>query len=147
MTEENEVTVIFFYVDFTLFYCVPLIPIIVLYYYVTKSLRQARPRANLQGHVNIRRRKQNQKFFAITTSIVSACFICWTPYYLVRFLLNFKPSLLTGSECKMLVSYLFFPLVSTVINPVILFLFGTNYRATLSSCFVCLCNSSRNRAH
>lgn len=87
------------------------------------------------------------KLFAITTSIVSACFICWTPYYLVRFLLNFKPSLLTGSECKMLVSYLFFPLVSTVINPVILFLFGTNYRAALSSCFVCLCNSSRNRAH
>ena len=149
MTKENDVTVIFFYVVFTLFYCVPLITIIVLYYHITKSLRQARPRANLQGHVNIRRRKQNQKFFAITTSIVSACFICWTPYYVVGFLLNFKPSLLTGSECKILVilSYLFFPLVSTVINPVILFLFGTNYRAALSSCFVCLCKSSRNRAH
>ena len=62
MTEENDLTVIFFYVDFTLFYFIPLITITVLYYYITKSMRQAEPRANLQGHVNIRRRKQNRNF-------------------------------------------------------------------------------------
>ena len=149
MTEVNDLTVIFSHVDFTLLYCVPLITITVLYFYITKSLRQGGPCANLQGHVNIRRRKQNRKIFAITTSIASSFFICWTPYNVVRSLVIFKPSLLTGSECKILVilSYIFFPLVSTVINPIILFLFGTNYRAALSSCFNCPCKSSRNRAH
>ena len=149
LLEINDITVIHFYVDFTLLYCVPLITVTVLYYYITKSLRQAGPRVNLQGHVNIRRRKQNQKTFAITTSIVSSCFICWTPYFVVGFLAIFKPSLLTGSECKIpvILSDPFFPLVSTVINPIILFLFGTNYRAALSSCFNCPCKSSRNRAH
>ena len=149
LLEINDLAVIQFYVDFTLLYCVPLITVTVLYYYITKSLRQAGPRANLQGCVNIRRQKQNKKTLAISISIVSACFIYWTPYILLGFLVIFKPSLLTGSECKILVilSNLFFPLVSTVINPVILFLFGTNYRAALSSCFNCPCKSSRNRAH
>lgn len=134
--EENDFTVVYFYVDLIIFYCAPLITISILYYFIIKSLREARPGDNLGGHVNTRRRKQNQKVFKITISIVSACFICWTPYYMYGFVLIFNPSLVRDKcNLPLMLSYSFFPLASTVIDPAILFLFGTNYRAALRNLF------------
>lgn len=72
---------IYSFVDFILWYCVPLIHIIALYYKIINSLRTPGPGDSMRRH------KQNRKVIKIVISIVAACFICWTPYYVYEFLL------------------------------------------------------------
>lgn len=79
--KENTFMLIYSFVDFILWYCVPLIHIIALYYKIINSLRTPGPGDSMRRH------KQNRKVIKIVISIVAACFICWTPYYVYEFLL------------------------------------------------------------
>ncbi len=139
--KDNTFMFIYSFVDFILWYCVPFILIIVLYYNIIKSLRRPRPGDG------VRRNRQNRKVIKIVISIVAACFICWTPYHIYAFLQIANAEFLFKDKCFILgtLSYYLFPLLNTVINPVILFLFGTNYRAALSSWRLCQWKCSRGR--
>ena len=128
MMSDGSLT-IFYGVGFVCCYLFPLITIIVLYSVITKALR-TRPRpSNLQkGQENVKRHQQNQRIVKIMISIVFAFFVCWTPLCVYLF---FKKR----DKCLLLLGFSFyvFPSLSTAINPVILFVFSTNYKQALKS--------------
>ena len=67
-------------IGFVLFYCVPLITIIVLYSRIMKCLRHSRPTAcEAQERTAIRNRQQNMTVMKVFISIVIVFFLCWTP--------------------------------------------------------------------
>lgn len=142
----NIFTLIYSFVGFILWYCLPLVLIITLYYEIIKTLRRPRPGNRIQQSVlNMKRRIQNKKIMKILISIVVAFFLCWTLYYMYIFVVIFDPALVYYDECLIMVilaNYLF-PLLNTVINPVVLFTFGTNYLAALRSWRLCQCKCSQ----
>lgn len=142
--KENTFMFIYSLVDFTLCYCVPLILIIALYYKIINSLRTPGPGDSMRRH------NQNRKIIKIVISMVVACFVCWTPYYVHIFVQIANVNLSLKDKCSTLRTLTdLFPLLSTVINPVILFLFSTNYRSALrtmlTSCPLSQCMCSRGR--
>jgi len=60
--------------------------------------------------------------------MVVTCFVCLTRYHVHEFLQIANSDFLLEDKCSILrtPSYGLFPLLSTVIDPVILFLFSTN---------------------
>ena len=139
---------IFNAVGFVLFYCSPLIAMIILYTRIVKALKN-RPSndGKIQVQRNKRRQKQQQKTTKILISIVAAFFICWTPLCIYVSLKMFHPKLFTKDRCILLVGLFFYvlPSFSTAINPAILFLFSSNYRQALKSWSLHVCNLFRCR--
>lgn len=143
----NVAVTIYGRVIFTMYYFVPLTLITILYSRMLKTLkRQPRPGNDLQGYANLRRLQQHKNIMKILISIVSAFFICWTPFTanmlgylsvpLIDFL-NFSRDTCFGVN---ILANLFCPLLSTGINPTILFILGSKYHKALKklfSCFVC----------
>ena len=128
-------------IGFILFYIIPLMTIIILYSLIMRALRKRPKTSNLENNQhNGKRRQQNLKILKILVSIVFAFFICWTPLSIYLFLKKFYPSLFPKDRCLLLVGFSFylFPSLSTAINPVILFVFSTNYGQALKSlCLLC----------
>ena len=126
--------------SFILFYCLPLLLIIILYYKIMKSFRKPSPGNEVKCSITVRRHRQNRNIMKIFKSVVSAFFICWTPLYAYLFLKVISPSIFVKDTCKLLVGFFYyiFPLLSTAINPVILFAFSSNFRAGLKNLCVCL---------
>ena len=92
---------VFYTVGFIIFYCVPLISIIVLYSRIMKSLRQTRPGGEEQENVRIRNLHQNKNIMKVFLWIVSAFFICWTPLCVYIVLKKIFPaSLFTKDPCR-----------------------------------------------
>ena len=109
-----------------IFYCVPLFSKIVLYSRIMKSLRQTTPGGEEQENVRIRKLHQNRIVMKVFIWIVSAFFICWTPLCVYIVLRKIVPtSHFAKDPCMLFVGLLFyfFPTLSTVINPIILFYF------------------------
>ena len=127
---------VFIGVGFVCVYLFPLLTIIVLYSAIMKTLKR-RPRSgNLpKAQENVKRRQQNQRIVKILISIVFAFFICWTPLSVYMLLKKIYPSLFAKDRCLLLVGFSFYvcPSLSTAINPVILFVFSTNYNQALKS--------------
>ena len=122
---------------FVIFYSAPLIAMVILYSRIVKSLRN-RPNFDDKMQVqriNNRRQKQHQKITKILISIAAAFFVCWTPLCIYLSLKMFHPTLFVKDRYILLVGLFFyvFPSFSTAINPVILFLFSSNYRQALKS--------------
>ena len=118
----------------SLFYFVPLITIIVLYSVILRSLKKRPKPGSLQtNQENVQRREQNQRILKILISIVVAFFICWTPLCIYLFLRKFYPALFPKDRCLLISGFTFyvFPSLSTAVNPVILFVFSTNYNQAL----------------
>lgn len=140
-SEIDDFILVYSFIFFIVWYCLPLVIIICLYCKIMKTLRRIAPSNDLQQtQASIRRRIQNKKIMKILLSIVVAFFISWTLYYMY---INF--AVLLNDQCfiiPMLSNYLF-PLLNTVVNPIVLFLFGTNYHAALGSWCVCQCKCSR----
>ena len=138
---------VFYTVGFIIFYCVPLISIIVLYSRIMKSLRQTRPGGEGQENVRIRNLHQNKNIMKVFLWIVSAFFICWTPLCLYIVLKKIFPvSLFTKDPCRLFVGLFFyvFPTLSTVFNPVILFVASSRFFKALNEMFSCFtCELSR----
>ena len=135
MMDEGALT-IFNGVGFVLFYLVPLIMIITLYSVITRALKQRpRPGNLIKGHQSEKRRKEHQKVLKILVAIVLAFFVCRTPLCVYLFLKKFYPSIFGKDTCLLLVAFTFYicPSLSTAINPVILFVFSTNYNQALKN--------------
>ena len=136
---------IYYAVAFVLFYCAPLISILILYPRIMKHLRTSRVKLDNRGGrtalASKRRLKQSRNIMKIFGSIVLTFFICWTPYYVYLFLKSFYPSIFLKDKCLFLVGlfYYLFPILSTVTNPFILILFSTSYREAIKSLCISSC--------
>ena len=130
------VNTIFNIIGFVVFYCAPLVVMTILYARVVKTVRNRPNTADkTQEQMNNKRQKQHQKITKILISIVAAFFVCWTPLCIYLSLKMFHPALFAKDKCLVLVALFFylFPSFSTAINPVILFLFSSNYRQALKN--------------
>ena len=142
--KENTFMFIYSWVDFTLGYIAPIVIISALYYKIINSLRTPGPGDSMRRH------NQNRKVIKIVMSMVAACLVCWTPYWVHNFIQIANANVLLEDNCSTLRTLTdLFPLLSTVTNPVILFLFSTNYRSALrtilTSCSKSQCKCSRGR--
>ena len=127
---------IYNFLGFTLFYCAPLVLIVVLYSLIMKNLRRRlEPESGERSGVMAKRLKQNQNVMKIFASIVLGFFICWTPLYVYMFLKSLYPSIFVKCLLLKLVGslYYIFPQLSTAINPFILITLSSNYRAAIKS--------------
>ena len=124
-------------VGFFVFYCTPLIVIIILYSRIAKALRRQTNKTvdGMHGPIYNNRQKQQQKITKILISIVVTFFVCWTPICIYLALKMFQPNLFVRDQCRIVASLFFyvFPSLSTAINPLILLLLSTNYRQALSN--------------
>ena len=137
---EIEISV-FYGVGFVIFYVVPFVLTIVLYSRIIRSLNQSRH--TLEGEQpdqqKLRRaHQQNRAVMKIFLLIVSAFFICWTPFCVYIVLKKtFPASLFPTNSCQVYVVMFFyvFPSLSTVANPVIIFLSSTRFSAAFKEMF------------
>ena len=131
---------------FVLFYCVPLITIIVLYTRIMKCLRHSRPTAcEAQESITTRNRQQNMTVMKVFISIVMVFFLCWTPLCVYVLLKAVFPPVYTKDSCLRIAGFFFyvFPSLGTAINPVILFVSSTNFSKALKEMLNRFkCNSS-----
>jgi len=120
---------------FVFYHCAPLITITVLSSLIMKSLRRVNPVIQGNDQSNARRREQNKRIMNVLITINIFFFICWTPGHVVVFRMEF-PNSVKGNilEVLFIVCYIFLALVSTAVNPVILFSFSSNYRQALRNC-------------
>ena len=116
--------------------------IIILYLRITRVLQsrlQTKHRAQKLDVISSRqkRAKHNRNVMKIFRSIVIAFFICWFPFCCYLILKIVFPQLFVSDKCKIIlgISYFVFPLLSTVVNPVILFSFSSSYRHALKEVF------------
>ena len=119
---------------FVVFYCVPLILILVLYHLIMKHLkRRAKLDEGNRSNIHAKRAKQNENIMKIFGSVTLGFFTCWTPLYVYLFLQILYPSIFMKDKCLLFVGlfYYLFPLLSTAINPFILIAFSSNYRAAV----------------
>ena len=136
MSDEAQTQTVFLGVGFVLFYFIPLVTIIILYSLIIKGLKKRPlPGKTLKNQVNAKQRQQNQRILKILILIVFAFFICWTPLCIYLFLKKFYPTIFPTDRCLLLVGLTFYvcPSLSTAINPIILFMFSTNYNQALRS--------------
>jgi hypothetical protein len=120
--------------SFVVFYCVPLILILVLYHLIMKHLkRRAKLDKGNRSNIQTKRVKQNENIMKIFGSVTLGFFTCWTPLYVYLFLKMLYPSTFMKDKCLLFVGLLYyiFPLLSTAINPFILIAFSSNYRAAV----------------
>lgn len=133
---------------FIVHYLAPLIINIILYSLILRSVRRPKPGNRLQRREeNSRRRKQNQNVLKVVISIVSFFFLCWTPLYVYNFIYMIRRNLLSKHMLEVLncLIYYIVPFLSTVVNPIILFMFGRNFRNALKKLFSCVCCKTRNQ--
>ena len=130
---------------FVLFYCVPLITIIVLCSRIMKCLRHSRLTAyEVQESTTIRNRQQNMTVMKVFISIVIVFFLCWTPLCIYALLKMVFLPVYTKDSCLRIAGLFFyiFPSLGTAINPVILFVSSTNFSKALKEMLNSLkCNS------
>ena len=117
---------------------VPLIAIIIIYSRIVNVLKKRQqPEVSHTCDINSqeKRSKQTQNVMKIFKSVVVAYFVCTFPFGIYYVLLMTLPEFQDRirDKCnfiRVLVTFLF-PLLSTAINPVILFSFSTNFRQAL----------------
>ena len=78
--KENTFMFIYSMVDFTFGYCMPLSLISALYYKIINSLRTPGPGDSMRRH------NQKRNVIKIVMSMVAASFVCWTPYWVLKFI-------------------------------------------------------------
>ena len=128
---------------FVLYYFVPLLIITILSSCIIKALRQTNPAIQNNSQINIRRAEQSRRVMKILISINFVFVVCWTPAYVVIFLLHYFE--MHVREMLFITCFYFLPVVSGAFNPVILFTFSTNYRYALKQCLRVLCQEHLRR--
>ncbi|XP_078356693.1 neuromedin-U receptor 2-like [Oculina patagonica] len=136
---SNMALKIYHFLSSILFYCAPLILILVIFSLIMKYLRR---RAKLykgnRKNIQAKRAKQNENIMKIFGSVALGFFTCWTPLYIYLFLKLLHPSMFIKDQCLFFVGlfYYIFPLLSTAVNPIILIAFSSNYRTALKDLFM-----------
>ena len=133
----------------------PLVAIVILYSRILHVLKR-RPNQEHGTRSNYseeKRRKQNQNIMKIFKSIVVAYFVCYLLFcvYLILKITVDEPFIKDKCGWILGFAYFVFPTLSTAVNPVILFLFSSNFRVvlqtlfpfTLAKCSPC-CKARRN---
>ena len=134
---------VFYAAAFLILYVTPFTVMIVLYLRIMKSLRQSKAVVNgeLQREIQkTRNHQQNRLVMKVFVLIVSFFVICWTPFYVYIVLhKTFSTSLFPKNSCKVFVVLFFylFPSLSTVANPVILFVTSSRFSGALKQIFHC----------
>ena len=112
-----------------------LIVIIILYSRIMRVLStRLQPEYGTKGSsAGHTRNKYNQNVMKIFKSIVVAYFVCWFLFCIYLILKIVFPSLFMQDKCKFILGFAYFisPMLNTIINPVILFSFSSNFRQAL----------------
>ena len=130
----------FYTVGLLVLYFGPLFLIIILYSKIMKCLRRARPVDEAhRDSIRIQNRRQNQIVMKIFIFIVIAFFLCWTPLCVYIMLRMVFPSLFAQDTCMLFLGlfYYVFPSLSTVVNPVILFVSSSRFSNPLKEMLRC----------
>ena len=134
---------VFYAAGFLILYVTPFTMMIVLYLRIMKSLRQPRTGVNRvfqRENQKTRNHQQNRVVMKVFALLVSCFVICWTPLcvYIVLHK-TFPTSLFPKNSCKVFVVLFFylFPSLSTVANPVILFVTSSRFARALKQMFHC----------
>ncbi|XP_078371552.1 QRFP-like peptide receptor [Oculina patagonica] len=113
-----------------LFVVVPLITIIILYSCIMRALsKRLKPGCRSQQNRN----NQTKNIMKIFKSILSAFCISYS-FFCVHMILKITyPDVFIKDSCKFILGFAYFvlPSLSTVINPIILFAFSTNFNQAL----------------
>ncbi|XP_015778920.1 PREDICTED: allatostatin-A receptor-like [Acropora digitifera] len=117
---------------FVFLFILPLIAIIVLYSLSMRNLRQRSELNDLKSkQARAVCREKNQRILKMVVIIVIAFVICWGLFFIVKLI----PSMATQKSCHILrwLSSHIFPSLSAALNPIILFVFSTNFKLALKS--------------
>ena len=127
---------IYYIVSFVLLYCAPLTIIVTLSVRIMKTLRRTNPVIQGNDHSNRIRLQRNQRIMKILISIMVSFLICWTLFYISKFLLQVLHNVLRRIKYRKLFILLviIFHVSVLLSNPLILFTFSTNYRQGLKDC-------------
>ena len=131
------------------FLIAPLIAIIVFYSRIMHSLRRAKPESHSkEGNSQQKRKKQNQSIMKIFKSIVAVFLGCYCLFCNFVTLKITYPDILIQNKCHVIrgFSYFVLPLLSSAVNPSILFSCSTNFRHALRALCplsFCICRSCR----
>ena len=128
------------YYSFGLFMIIAfLIAIIILYSRIMRVLStRLQPEYGTEGSSAERtRNKYNQNVMKIFKSIVIAYFVCYFLFCIYLILKLIFPGIFIRDKCKLILgfSYFVFPILNTVLNPIILFSFSSNFRQALKELF------------
>ena len=151
---DSGALIIYYVSGISVFNVAPLIAIVILYSRIMQALRKKINSGPLSGNTNSegKRCKQLQHIMEIFKSIViaySACFFLFCIYLILK--MTF-PEIFIKDKCKWILGFSYFvlPLLSTAMNPVILFFFSSNFRHALQTLwpfrrtnFCCSCFKGR----
>lgn len=137
-TERNRS--VFHSVLFLIFYCLPVVSIVILYSRIMNKLRQERPGEREQENTRTRNLRQNRIVMRVFVWIVSTFFIFWTPLCVYVVLKVAFPTLVANDPCMLYTGLFFyvFPALNTVFNPVILFSSSSRFSEALKGKLICL---------
>ena len=131
---DSLTAVIYYTAGLSMAAVAPLVAIVILYFRIMcvlkrNSIHEFNTRSN---NFEQKRRTQNQNIMNIFKSIVVAYFVCWFMLCICIILQITSPEIFFEDSCGWILgfSYYVFPSLSTVINPVILFSFSSNFRHT-----------------
>ena len=134
----------FFMASVVLYNFIPLIVIVITYSCIMHTLKTRQQAQVSEASSSQRNRtKENQNVLKIFRSIVLAFFVCICLFGLYLMLLTTLHEIYTIDKCRFIrgVFHFVLPSLSTVINPVVLFSFSTNFRNAMKR----LCHFSLGR--
>ena len=134
---DSGALIIYYVSGISVFNVAPLIAIVILYSRIMQALRKKINSGPLSGNTNSegKRCKQLQHIMKIFKSIViaySACFFIFCVYLILKMTFH---DIFIKDKCKWILGFSYFvlPLLSTAMNPVILFCFSSNFRHALQT--------------
>lgn len=133
----NPLAIMIFYATtFLVFFVVPLTSITVHYTVIVRALKKAIPSDDAnQNSFQKKRYMHSQNIMRLYKSIVTVFVGCYLLYTVFLIMKATVPKLFLKDECKWMLGIFYFmlPLLSSTVNPFILFLFSTNFRQALQT--------------
>ena len=139
---------IYYLVAIVIFNVTPIVTVMVIYFRIMRALRRRLKPECLEkkdSDFKQRRMRQNQNIMKIFISIVAALVVCFTFFSLYMVLKVPFHDFFLKDKCKVSLGFCYFvlPLLSTMINPVILGAYSANFRRGMLK----LCQFSLDKCH
>ena len=119
-------------------FCIPVVLLVILYSIILIKLKQQAHPGEHSANIEEQRTRRNKKVLKMAIAINLAFLICWAPLLVDQIISYFAPDLL--SSCIVLVYYIVAPFITYVncaINPIICFVFSSNYCLALKRLVRC----------